>query len=200
LAANRPEARLIERIAHDEFEALARAVLLDAFYVCPQSFPRRFFPWLENYLAHRALDELRGEFAERDDVIELGDLDRVLSDAISAAPRIAALNYQQWIETYDVQTLFELADEFAGYRTMRSACQTAVRKLPSRQREVIEQHYYEEPTQKAIAARRGVAESTIRNTHRVALGNLRKDENLLALLEAIGRVRRHRQPVALTAA
>ncbi len=43
-AANRPEARLIERIAHDEFEELAQTVLLDAFYVCPQPFPRRFFP------------------------------------------------------------------------------------------------------------------------------------------------------------
>ncbi len=119
---------------------------------------------------------------------------------MSAAPRIAALNFRQWIQTYDVPKLFELADEFAGYRAVRSACRRAVEKLPTRQREVIEQHYYEQLTQKAIAQTRGVAESTVRNTHSAALGNLRKDENLLSLLEAVGRVRRDHSTASLKAA
>jgi RNA polymerase sigma factor (sigma-70 family) len=199
-AANRSEARLIDRIDRAEFRSLAQAVLLDAFYVCPQPFPYHFFSWLENYLAHRALDQIRGELAEHDDAIELSDLDRVLGEAASRGVRVAPASYREWIQTWDVQSMFELADEFAGYRTMRSACRKAVQKLAHRQRDVIEQHYYEELTQASIAAARGVAESTVRNTHRAALANLRKDETLFALLEAIGRVRRDPTPVAAHAA
>jgi RNA polymerase sigma factor (sigma-70 family) len=191
-ASNRVEARLIDRMDREEFDHIAQAVMLDAFYVCPQPFPRRFFSWLESYLSHRALEQVRGELSERDDAVELGELDRVLADVVSARPRIAALNYRLWIREWDVQKLFELADEFAGYRKVRSACEVAVRKLPNRQREVIQRHYYEQLTQAAIAGQRGVAESTVRNTHSAALGNLRRDENLLELLEAVGRVRRDR--------
>lgn len=44
-------------------------------------------------------------------------------------------------------------------------------------------------TEPELAARHGVADSTIRNTHAGALRNLRRDDELFDVLEAVGKVR-----------
>lgn len=52
-------------------------------------------------------------------------------------------------------------------------------------------------TQADIAAVRGVADSTVRNTHRGALRNLRADDELFEVLEAVGKVRDRDRRLAL---
>ncbi len=44
-------------------------------------------------------------------------------------------------------------------------------------------------TQEQIALASGVAASTVRNTHRGALANLRRDDELFDVLEVVGKVR-----------
>jgi DNA-directed RNA polymerase specialized sigma24 family protein len=97
--------------------------------------------------------------------------------------------YWQWIRSHDLDSMFDLAREYAPYARVRSACEAAVDRLPRGQRIVIQERYYQEMTQVEIAAAHGVADSTIRNTHSQALGNLRRDDDLFSVLEAVGRVR-----------
>jgi len=85
--------------------------------------------------------------------------------------------------------MFELADEYATYARTSTACERAVERLPSRQRQVVQQHYFEAITQEQVALASGIAASTVRNTHRGALANLRRDDELFDMLEAVGKVR-----------
>jgi hypothetical protein len=61
--------------------------------------------------------------------------------------------------------------------------------LPDRQRQVIQAHYFEATTQADFAKAHRIAASTVRNTHRGALANLRGDDELFEVLEAVGKVR-----------
>jgi len=79
--------------------------------------------------------------------------------------------------------------EYATYARTRSACERAVERLPNRQRQVVQGHYFDAMTQPELAARHGLADSTIRNTHAGALRNLRRDDELFDVLEAVGKVR-----------
>jgi DNA-directed RNA polymerase specialized sigma24 family protein len=71
----------------------------------------------------------------------------------------------------------------------RTACERAVERLPDRQRQVIQSRYFEAMTQEQIALASGIAASTVRNTHRGALANLRHDDELFDVLKAVGKVR-----------
>jgi transcriptional regulator with XRE-family HTH domain len=54
---------------------------------------------------------------------------------------------------------------------------------------VIQQRYFESMTQEQIALASGIAASSVRNTHRGAIANLRSDDDLFDILEAVGKVR-----------
>ncbi len=194
----REEVRRVERLDRAELDQLIRHALLDALCSCPRPFPRRFFPWLRNVLSYRALDHLREDFREHDallpeeveiqDVIEqlFGDADA--RDAAYYAQR-GSPGYAEWLRTFDLPRLFELAEEYAPYARARGACERAVRRLPNRQREVIEGHYFQQTPQAELANKLHVAPSTVRNTHQGALSNLRRDDDLFLTLETIGKVR-----------
>ncbi len=194
----REEALRVNELDHDELGQVVQHALLDALLSCPRPFPRRFFPWLKTVLAYRALDHIRNDLTEHDTALphdsDIRDVvDAVLSDERAEAAATfrapASPAYSQWLRTLDLPRIFELSDEYATYARTRSACKRAVDRLPDRQRNVVQGHYFEEMTHTALAARHGLADSTIRNHHAGALRNLRRDDELFDVLEAVGKVR-----------
>jgi RNA polymerase sigma factor (sigma-70 family) len=186
----REEARRVNELDRQELDGVIQNALLDALGTCPRPFPRRFFPWLKQTLAHRALDHIRTEICEYDNPLDHDEtighvLDQVLSNKIATGSPAFTL----WLRTLDLPSLFDAAQEFRSYAGVQTACARAVDRLPSRQRQVVKDHYFKALTQTEIAQQRGVADSTVRNTHMAALGNLRKDDDLFEVLEAVGKVR-----------
>jgi RNA polymerase sigma factor (sigma-70 family) len=194
----REEARRVNELDRAELDQVVKHALIEALYACPRPFPRRFFPWLKETLAFRALDHVRQDIAEHSAILphDLGIkevVDAVLADrshpaaAFYACPASPA--HSQWLRTLDMDRIFEVAEEYATYSRTRTACERAVDRLPTRQGEVIRDRYFHEITQEKIARVRGVAASTVRNTHSKALGNLRRDDELFLVLNAVGKVR-----------
>lgn len=202
----REEVRRINELDRDELDQVVHHALIDALSSCPRPFPRRFFAWIEKVLVHRALDHVRRDLTEHATVLahDVGIrevVEQVLADersvAFGAARAIGSPSHQQWVRTLDLDTIFELSAEYATYARTRSACERAVERLPDRQREVVQRHYFTAMTQTEIAGHLGVAESSVRNTHAGALRNLRRDDELFDVLEAVGKVRDHDRREAL---
>jgi RNA polymerase sigma factor (sigma-70 family) len=197
-AHRREEVRRINELDRDELDQVVHHALLDALSTCPRPFPRRFFAWVETMLVHRALDHVRRDLTEHDTVMahDVGIrevVERVLADERSAAfgahRSIGSRGHDQWVRTLDLPAMFELSAEYATYARTRSACERAVERLPGRQREVVQSHYFETMTQAEVAGQLGLAESSVRNSHAGALRNLRRDDDLFDVLEAVGKVR-----------
>jgi RNA polymerase sigma factor (sigma-70 family) len=202
----REEASRVNALDRAELNEVVQRALFDALWTCPRAFPRRFFPWLKNVLAYRALDHIKVELGENEaklpDDVEIAEvIDSVLRDSkrrgASFFAEPASPGYQQWFRTQDVPAIFDLADEYAAYARTQSACERAVQRLPRGQRQVIQSHYFEAKTQTEIATDQGVADSTVRNTHRGALRNLGRDDDLFGVLEAVGKVRDRTRRLAL---
>jgi hypothetical protein len=62
--ANRAEARMIREIDKQTLYDVSREAAIEAIFRYPSPAPDRFFPWLRETIAHRALDHLRGELPE----------------------------------------------------------------------------------------------------------------------------------------
>lgn len=194
-------ARRANELDRHELDHVVQLGLFDAFYACPRPMPRRFFPWLKATLAHRALDHIYGEICEHDGRLSHdGEIRDVLEQILPERLHTGSPAHAKWIRTLDLPAIFELAHEYATYAKVQSACQRAVDRLPIRQREVVREHYYDGLPQNEIAARRGVAASTVRNTHSGALRNLRADDDLFGVLEAVGKVRDLDRRIALETA
>lgn len=194
----REEARRVNELDRDELDQVIQHALLDALLHCPRPLPRRFFAWLQTPLVHRALDHVRQDLTEHDTVLPLDTGIREVVEAVLADDRAEAAAafrapaspaHAQWLRTLDLPAIFELSHEYATYARTRSACERAVERLPNRQRQVVQGHYFDAMTQPELAARHGLADSTIRNTHAGALRNLRRDDELFDVLEAVGKVR-----------
>ena len=180
-----------------ELDDVVRHALLNALIACPRPFPRRFFPWLKETLAYRALEHVREELVEvsylpHDSAIK-EVLDGVLSGQAHQATSLHATpgapGHSVWLRTLDLPAMFELAEEYATYNRTQSACERAVNRLPDRQRSVIRDRYYREMTQVEIAKEHGLAASSVRNSHGQGIGNLRRDDELFEVLAAVGKVR-----------
>jgi RNA polymerase sigma factor (sigma-70 family) len=195
---SREEARRVSHLDRAELDQVIQNAAIDALRSCPWPFPRRFFSWLKEVLAYRALDHVRGELVEhnttlpedteiKDVLDELFNCNRTRGASFFAQP--ASPGYAQWLRTFDLPKLFELAAEYAPYARTRTACERAIDRLPDRQRQVIQTHYFEATPQAQLARHLDLAASTVRNTHRGALANLRRDDELFHVLEAVGKVR-----------
>lgn len=193
----REEVRRVNELDRSELDQVIQNALMDMLRDCPRPFPRRFFPWLKNVLAHRALDHVRGEITENATHLAYdwgikSVLDELLTGngreaAFFAAPASPA--HATWLSTLDLPRIFELAHEYATYARTTTACERAVERLPERQRQVIQQRYFEKMTQEQIASASGIAASSVRNTYRGAIANLRRDDDLFDVLQAVGKVR-----------
>jgi RNA polymerase sigma factor (sigma-70 family) len=208
----REEAKRVAELDRDHLSQVVQEALLDALGHCPRPFPSRFFRWLKVVLAHRALDYIRGDLTEHTTLMPedrgIADLlDAVFADEQTANASYRSMGspaYHQWVRTLDLARLFEISAEYATYARTRSACERAVERLPPRQRQVIQKHYFEAMTHEQIAGERQVAASTVRNTHAGALRNLQRDDELFDVLEAVGKVRdyarrRHREQLRVAA-
>jgi len=206
-SARREEARRVNELDRDELDQVIQHALLDALIRCPRPLPRRFFAWLDAVLVHRALDHVREDLTEHDTVLPHDTgirevVEAVLADECAATATFrapASPAHAQWLRTLDVDAIFELSHEYAAYARTRSACERAVDRLPNRQRQVVQGHYFEAMTQPELATRHGLADSTIRNTHAGALRNLRRDDVLFDVLEAVGKVRDYARRLELEA-
>lgn len=186
----REESERVNALDNQELDQVVQHALLDALYACPRPFPRRFFPWLKETLAHRALDHVRQDLYEHDTRLPHDtSIKEVLDEMLSEPSPPGSALFSQWLRTQDVPAMFEIAREYVAYAGTQRACEAAVNQLPTKQRQVIQDHYYRAMTQTQIAQVNGVADSTVRNTHQGALRNLRKDDRLFDVLEAVGRVR-----------
>jgi RNA polymerase sigma factor (sigma-70 family) len=192
------EAARVNHLDRDELDQVVRNAFLDALHACLREFPRRFFPWLQSVLVHRALDHIRRDLGERRHLLPCDEgikdvIDQVLSDesgpAAASFRAPASPAFDQWLRTLDLPRIFELAAEFSTYARTRSACERAVERLPNRQRQVVQAHYYQEVTFADFAKRYGLQASSVRNSHDGALKNLNRDDELFEVLEAIGKVR-----------
>ena len=194
----REEARRVNELDRAELDQVIQHGLLDALAGCPRPFPRYFFPWLEKVLLQRALDHVQRDVGEHptglpnDAGIE-AVVNAVLADEVGPAASSfrapASPAHSQWLRTLDLPAMFELSDEYATYARARSACERAVDRLPNRQREVIQGRYFEAITQASLATQYRVTSSSIRSSHAGALKNLRRDNDLFDVLEAVGKVR-----------
>lgn len=205
----REEVRRANELDREELDGVIQSALMEAFYSCPGKFPRRFFPWLRTTLSHRALDYVLADLTEHDTRLPHDDgirdvLDRVLSGEGRETGQAffrsqGSPAFSQWLRTLDLSTIFEFADEYATYARIGSACRRAVERLPDRQRQVVQNHYFEEMTQVEIAKASGLSGSSVRNSHSGALKNLRRDDDLFQVLEAAGKVRDRARREALAA-
>jgi RNA polymerase sigma factor (sigma-70 family) len=204
----REEASRVNMLDRGELNEVVQRALLDALWACPRPFPRRFFPWLRNVLAYRALDHIRTELGENEVKLPKEvEIEQVIDQALASSKERggaffaepASPGHDQWIRTLDISAIFELADEYSSYARTGSACERAVRRLPRRQQQVIQSHYFENQTQAEIAAAHRLADSTVRNTHRGALRALGRDDDLFDVLEAVGKVRDQTRRAALDA-
>jgi RNA polymerase sigma factor (sigma-70 family) len=197
-AFGREEIARVNTLDRAELDQVVHHALVDALLACPSPFPRRFFPWLKKVLLYRVLDHVRQDLEQHvvslphDDGIRKV-LDQVLVDdsrpSASYFRAVGAPGHSQWIRTLDLQAIFDLADEYAPYARTRTACERAVSKLPPRQRQVVQDHYFNAMTKAQIAEVRGLATSSVRNSHAGAIRTLRKDDELFDVLEAVGKVR-----------
>jgi RNA polymerase sigma factor (sigma-70 family) len=190
----REEARRVNELDRSELDQVIQNALMDVLRDRPRPFPRRFFPWLKNVLAHRALDHVYGEITESRQHLPYDEgIQYVLHSLLTGDGRGAGFfaspaspAHASWLSTLDLPKVFELAHEYASYARTRTACEKALERLPDRQRQVIQQCYFESMTLEQIVLASGIAASSVRNTHRGAITNLRGDDVLFDVLEAVG--------------
>lgn len=195
--SQRHESHMAHDLDRQQTDHVVQTALIEALQRVPRPFPGRFFPWLKATLSYRALEYVQGEIRDRgpafdDDAGIEAVIDGVLANGAAREARFTSAGssgFQEWLRTFDLASLFDLAHEFAPYGVARTACQQAVHRLPKKQRSVIERKYFDEMTSAAIAAADGLASSTVRNTHKQALRNLRNDDNLFEVLRVAGKVR-----------
>jgi DNA-directed RNA polymerase specialized sigma24 family protein len=157
-------------------------------------------------LVHRALDHVARDITEHDTRLPHDTgirevIEQVLADdhtcRTSTWRSIGSPDHDSWLRTLDLPSLFELSADYATYARTRSACERAVQRLPTRQRQVVQGHYFQHMTYAELAHEHGVADSSIRNTHAGALRNLHRDDELFDVLEAVGQVRDHARRLQL---
>lgn len=192
---NRAEARHIRHIEKESLYDVTRTGVLEALFRYPTTAPERFFPWLRNTVAHRALDHLGDELPELEPLRHNAEEAQALQQAMHGfkeleAPRMRdRAGLRQWRLRFDMRSVFEVVDSYYSQSPVCSACRDAVDRLPRVQKDVIDALYFEGVQVRDIAAQRHVAESTVRNNHKQARENLHDDDGFFLALHALGKVR-----------
>lgn len=185
---------MIRQIEREQLYDVTREAALEAVFRYPADAPPRFFLWLRETIAHRALDKLRGDLPE----VETGGSSAPEAEAMQAAlagfellempPMRDDRGLREWRSRIPTRDVFNVVEEFFEHDPVREACQTAIGRLPKAQRDVIDRYYYNEDEVPDIAARRGVSHSTIYNQKATAQKSLSADEVLYSALYALREV------------
>lgn len=193
--SNRAEARMIDRIERERLFDVTREAAIEAVFRYPSEPPDRFFPWLRETIAHRALDVLRAELPE------IQTTQRTAEEAAAMQAALAGFEHadgpasrdragmRAWRERIDLRGVFEVVEAFFDNDAIREACRHAIGRLPRMQREVIDGYFFEEASVDQLAARRNVSESTIYNHKALAQKRMHHDDAFFAVLHRLGAVR-----------
>lgn len=180
-AANRrEEAKRVAAIERDRLAEVTRVAVFEAIYRFPSPAPAHLFGWLRETVAHFTLDFLKEELGE----LETDSLRGREAEAMQAflggfeeaePPTLGEEGgFRKW--HFGVRWLYGPVGEYLNYHEVRSVCRTAVDRLPGRQRDVIDGEFYDQETPQEIAARQGVARSTVYNSKAQALASLGNDD------------------------
>lgn len=196
--ANREEARLMRHAAREALYDVTREGALEAIYRYPlHKPPARFFIWLRNTIAHRALEKLTGELPAAATTGSTRATAEALQDVLSGLteqqpPELRdRTGMRKWRKQIEMRDVFEIVAEFFQSDPVRDACRTAIGRLPERQREVIDACYYREVGVPDLAATRNVSPSTIYNQKSQAQRRMSEDDVFFSQLYALQEVRDH---------
>jgi DNA-directed RNA polymerase specialized sigma24 family protein len=175
--ANRQEARLIHLVERERLYDVTREAALEAVFRYPSDPPKRFFLWLRETIAHRALDQLRGELPEAE------------FEQIEAPTMRDRRGLAEWRGRIRMRDVFDVVEQFFAHDPVREACKTAAGRLPRAQQEVVNRYFFECESVPDIAARRGVSSSTIYNHKAAAQKTLHADDVFFSALHGMKLVR-----------
>lgn len=201
--ANRAEARMIREIDKQQLYDVTRTGAIEAIFRYPSPGPARFFPWLRETIAHRALDHLRGELPEIETLCanpaEAQALQGALAgfDAVEAPPMPEAAGLREWRRRIDLRHLYEIVDGYFDESAVRQVCNAAIGRLPRRQAEVINSVFFEQTPVETLAAQRQVSPSTIYNHKAQAQRKMHDDDCFFAALCSLGVIRDRARAQAL---
>ncbi len=193
--ANREEARMIRYAERQRLYDVTREAALEAVFRYPAEAPAKFFPWLRETIAQRALDKLRAELPEAPTTGVSSAEAQAIQNALAGFDQLEAPDmrerhgYREWRGHVRMRDVFDVVEEFFAHDPVREACRVAVGRLPRAQREVIDSYFFNGSDVADIAAHREVSPSTIYNQKAIAQGSLYADDVFFSTLHSLQRVR-----------
>jgi DNA-directed RNA polymerase specialized sigma24 family protein len=193
--ANREEARLIHVAERERLYDVTRAAALEAVFRYPSDPPPLFFPWLRETIAHRALDQLRGDLPEAEtcgvNVPEAEAMQTALAgfEGVEAPAMRDRRGLAEWRARIRMRDVFDVVEQFFDHDPVREACKTAVGRLPRVQQEVINRYFFDEESVPDIADSRDVSSSTIYNQKATAQKTLHADDVFFSALHGMSLLR-----------
>jgi DNA-directed RNA polymerase specialized sigma24 family protein len=192
---NREEARRIQEIDRQSLFDVTREAALEAIFRYPTPAPPKFFPWLRETIAHRALDHLKADLAELPTCAatraeaEAMQLALAGFERLDGPPLRDGKGLRAWRDQFRMRDVFDVVEEFFRHDPVRRACQEAVGRLPRAQREIIDGYFFHELDVPTLASARGVSESTVYNQKAVAQQRMEDDDVFFSALYSLSMVR-----------
>lgn len=192
----RDEARWLHEIERETLFDHTRHAMLEVIH--GYSFkvaPGRFFAWFKETLSYRVVDLYKKEYLGPNSGLppaQVAAIQHLLHgfEEFDAPDLRDSPGLPGWRALVGpVRPLFSLVDRYTDVPQVRKICQDALGRLGRRQRETLEDYYYEDLTLAQIAERRRVALSTVGNLKAQAESRLRGDDIFYVVLDAIGMVR-----------
>lgn len=193
--SNREEARMINNAERQRLFDVTREAALEAIFRYPSPPPAALFPWLRETISHRALDKLRGELPQYQcspvNGLEADAMQTFLAGFETASQPVLRdrAGFQRWRHGVAMRDVFDVVEDFFEHASVRETCQKAIGRLPSAERQVIDDYFLAERDVTEIAEARGSSESTVYNQKASAQRKLREDDLFFAALYSMHRVR-----------
>jgi len=193
--ANRQEARLIAHIERERVYDITREAALEAIYRYPANSNVRLFLWMRETIAHRSLDHLKGELPQAGINQFSPDEAATIQEFLASVAGIDGPEMRdgrglhRWRLQIPMRSVFETVTEFYDHDPVRDVCRTAIGRLPSAQREVIDADFFDDLQVPEIATRRASSQSTVYNLKARAQTRLEADNVFFSALCALDRVR-----------
>jgi RNA polymerase sigma factor (sigma-70 family) len=160
---------MIRQVERERLFDVTREAALEAVFRYPTKPPARFFLWLRETIAHRALDALRAELPEVDIAQERPAEAEAVHRALAGLDQLEGpqmrdrAGMRAWRRRIRMRDVFDVVEQFFEHDGVRAACQQAVGRLPHAERRVINGYFFEELGIAAIAARSNITHSTVYN-------------------------------------
>jgi DNA-directed RNA polymerase specialized sigma24 family protein len=193
--SNRSEAKMLQHIERQALYDVTREAALEAVFKYPSPPPDRFFPWVRETIAHRALDRLKADLPEAETSGFSAAEAAAIQDALAGfekvtAPRVAdRTGMRAWRARIEMRDVFDVVDTMFDHDAVREICHSAVGRLPRGQRDVISKYFFKEMEVTEIASSREVAQSTIYNQKAQGQKRLHDDDVFFTALANLDRVR-----------